>query len=409
MPILERAITVGELNEYVALLFKGDELLRGLQVVGEISGFKRHSSGHMYFSLKDENALVRCVMFKQSAYNLTFRPQDGMRVVLTGYASLYERDGQFQLYARSMEKAGEGELHKKFLLLKTRLEAEGYFDVSRKRNLPFLPKCVGVVTSGTGAAVQDIQKIMLDRFPNMHILICPVAVQGEKAAQEIANGIKRMNADGRADVLIVGRGGGSFEDLFAFSERVVADAIFESSIPIVSAVGHETDFSISDFVADKRAATPSEAATMVVPMHDALMHMLDEMNNRLSRAIKTGVDAKRERVRMLQNSAALHAVTHTLSSRRQLLNERQASLKRALEKRKYEAETKLKLLTGRLETLSPRAVLERGFALIEDGEGRAIGGVKNLKTGDSVRLTWMDGCASAHIDAVEETVYGEKS
>ncbi len=401
--ILQREpISVSKLNEYVSILLGRDPLLRNLRVIGEISGFKRHSSGHLYFSLKDEGSLVRCVMFRQSAQTLTFRPQDGMRVVLTGYASLYARDGQYQLYAQAMSEEGEGELYRKFLLLKTRLEAKGYFDPARKRPIPFLPRLVGVITSQTGAAVHDITEIIHTRFPNMPILLCPVAVQGAGAAQSIAEGIAAMNRDGQADVLIVGRGGGSLEDLWAFNELPVAEAIYHSEIPVISAVGHETDFSIADFVADVRAATPSAAAAMAVPEYDQLLQRLDQSVNRLGHALGRGVEAKKNKVKDLLNRGGVTGVPHKLSRYRQRLEQCNVLLAHNGLKRLENARGALMAGLGRLTALGPGAVLARGYSVVQDETGAVLKGVQALQPGMAVRLMMQGGRAHAKIESIEE-------
>ena len=289
-------LTVTQLNEYVAGLLQRDVLLRSLSVRGEVSGLKRHSSGHVYFTLKDGGALVRCVMFRQDAMQCGVAFSDGMEIVAQGHAALYARDGQYQFYVKTVTGEGEGELYRRFLMMKTRLQARGWFDEAHKKPIPALPHCVGIVTSQSGAAVRDVISVARRRFPAMNLLLCPVAVQGMGAAEEIAAGIRLMNRLKRADVLIVGRGGGSLEDLWAFNEETVAEAIYESEIPIVSAVGHETDFSIADFVADLRAPTPSAAAELCVPEYDMLLSTLDGMRETLLCAARTGLLRRRERV-----------------------------------------------------------------------------------------------------------------
>ncbi|MBR5947942.1 MAG: exodeoxyribonuclease VII large subunit, partial [Clostridia bacterium] len=250
----ETVFSVSNLNEYVCRLLENDIRLRSLKVSGELTGFKRHSSGHLYFSLKDENALIRCVMFRSNALKLSFEPKDGMQVVLSGSVSLYVKDGQYQFYATGMRPSGEGELYKQFLELRDKLSAEGLFD--RKRPIPFLPRCVGVATSETGAAFHDIRSVISRRFPTMRILLAPVQVQGMGAAQTIIDGISLLNEVDEVDVIIVGRGGGSYEDLSCFNDEALAMAVFMSKKPVISAVGHEIDFTICDFVSDLRAPTP---------------------------------------------------------------------------------------------------------------------------------------------------------
>ena len=401
--MLDRVLTVAQLNEYVNALIGGDPILRALKVQGELSGCKRHSSGHMYFSLKDENAVVRCVMFRSAAHTLRFQPQDGMRVVVDGYASLYTRDGQFQLYAQSMQKEGEGELYRRFLLLKTKLEAMGYFDPVRKRAIPLLPKCVGVVTSGTGAALQDILQIIRRRYPRMDIEVCPVLVQGIGAAEDIAAGIRYMNARSKASVLIVGRGGGSMEDLWAFNEPVVATAIYESRIPVVSAVGHETDFSIADFTADLRAPTPSAAAELCVPQYAALLQRADELASELPHALKRNIAVKRERLYLLLHARGFSAVGHSASLHRQILENSMERLRTAAAVQAQRKRTDMQGLLQRLAALSPDAVLERGYAIVfNDDEGHLATSVSALSRDTAVTLRMHDGAATARIEGIQK-------
>ena len=264
-------VSVTQLNEYVRRTLASDPMLRGLSLRGEISNFKRHTSGHLYFSLKDENARIACVMFRQHAFGLRMQPRDGMRVVLDGAVSLYAQGGQYQFYAESMRPDGVGDLYLRFEQLKAELEREGLFDPSLKKPLPLLPRTVGVVTSPTGAAVRDIVSVSSRRNPGVHLLLCPASVQGDSAAGEIVRAIKTLDRLPEVDVIIVGRGGGSIEELWAFNEEAVARAIFACRTPVVSAVGHETDFTIADFVADLRAPTPSAAAERAVPVRDDLL------------------------------------------------------------------------------------------------------------------------------------------
>lgn len=394
------SITVSELNEYVGSLISRDPVLRNLRVKGEISGFKRHTSGHLYFSLKDQSGLVRCVMFRQAAQQLSFRPQDGMQVVLIGYAALYTRDGQFQLYAQSLEQEGEGDLYKQFLLLKTKLEAKGYFDVSRKRPIPQLPRCVGIVTSGTGAALQDILQIIRRRYPTMDIVYCPVAVQGQGAAQEIAAGIRQINWDGRADVMIVGRGGGSMEDLWAFNEIPVATAIFKSQIPVISAVGHETDFTIADFTADLRAPTPSAAAELCVPEYAQLSQQTDALLYRLSRSLQHGVVQKRQRTSMLLQSKGFSNVSHMLCIKRQTLITGQQAMLRACQARLASSQSSLHTYLGRLEALGPKSVLRRGYALVQRKGGQPVDHANGLSPQEQIILRMQDGQVFAQVEDV---------
>lgn len=402
---MEQALTpvfrVSELNEYVALLLSTDANLSELRVTGEISGFKRHSSGHLYFSLKDENALVRCVMFRQQAMRLNFQPQDGMQVTFYGRASLYEKDGSFQLYANYLKKSGEGELYLRFLALKKELEERGWFSEERKRPIPFLPRRVGVVTSETGAAVQDIINIIHRRFERMPIVLAGVRVQGAGAAEEIARAIRRMNERNAADVLIVGRGGGSMEDLWAFNEPVVAEAIVNSRIPVISAVGHETDFTIADFAADLRAPTPSAAAELCVPEMDACYEGVHMLQERMYRALNARVEKIRSAVRLFASAKAFRLLENRLLSERQTLDRQRERAQRGAMDQILAARTQLMQMKAKLMALDPNAVLERGYAIITDERNAALSGIAGMQPGDRVQICMRDGMAKAAIEQTE--------
>lgn len=393
---------VSELNEYVSLVLAGDPNLSDLRVTGEISGFKRHSSGHLYFSLKDEGALVKCVMFRQQAMRLTFQPQDGMRVLLYGRASLYEKDGSFQLYANYLKKSGEGELYLRFLKLKKELEERGWFEKARKRQIPFLPRKVGVVTSGTGAAVQDIFNIIQRRFARMPIVLYSVRVQGAGAAEEIAKAIREMNRNKAADVLIVGRGGGSMEDLWAFNELAVAEAIVESEIPVVSAVGHETDFTIADFVADLRAPTPSAAAELCVPEMDACYEALQLQSERMRRALNARMEHLRANVKLFASAKAFRMLENRLMNERLSLDLARERAFRGARETLSLARAALSQARVQLTALDPSAVLERGYAIMTDASGQAIGSVSAIAVGDAVNIRLRDGTAGAHIEKISK-------
>ena len=391
---------VSELNEYVSLVLSGDPNLSDLRVSGEISGFKRHSSGHLYFSLKDESALVRCVMFRQQAMRLNFQPQDGMQVLLYGRASLYEKDGSFQLYANYLKKSGEGELYLKFLKLKKELEERGWFDEARKRQIPFLPRKVGVVTSGTGAALQDILNIIQRRFPRMPVVVASVRVQGAGAAEEIAKAIHQLNKANAADVLIVGRGGGSMEDLWAFNEPEVAEAIFHSEIPVISAVGHETDFTIADFVADLRAPTPSAAAELAVPEMSACYEAVSLQHERMNRALQNRLERMRSAVKLFASAKAFRLLEHKLLSERQSLDALRETALRATRERLTHSRAELSRMAAQLRALDPSAVLERGYAIITDAAGQTLVGVSAMQSGERVSIRMQDGLAEARIEEV---------
>ena len=402
---MEQALTpvfrVSELNEYVALLLSTDANLSELRVTGEISGFKRHFSGHLYFSLKDENALVRCVMFRQQAMRLNFQPQDGMQVTFYGRASLYEKDGSFQLYANYLKKSGEGELYLRFLALKKELEERGWFSEERKRPIPFLPRRVGVVTSETGAAVQDIINIIHRRFERMPIVLAGVRVQGAGAAEEIARAIRRMNERNAADVLIVGRGGGSMEDLWAFNEPVVAEAIVNSRIPVISAVGHEIDFTIADFAADLRAPTPSAAAELCVPEMDACYEGVHMLQERMYRALNARVEKIRSAVRLFASAKAFRLLENRLLSERQTLDRQRERAQRGAMDQILAARTQLMQMKAKLMALDPNAVLERGYAIITNEQNTALSGIAGMQPGDRVHICMRDGMAKAAIEQTE--------
>lgn len=392
-------LSVTQLNDYVSSLIGNDALLRDIAIRGEISGFKRHSSGHLYFSLKDEKSLVRCVMFRQNAMSLDMRPADGMSVTAHGYASLFTRDGQFQFYVRSMEREGEGELYGRFLALKERLDAMGLFDVSHKRELPRLPRAIGVVTSRTGAVFQDILNVTRRRFPSMNVTLCPARVQGEGAAEDIARGIRQLDESGACDVMIVGRGGGSMEDLWAFNEEAVAMAIYSCSIPVVSAVGHETDFTIADFTADLRAPTPSAAAELCVPEYEAECAMLGELEDKLSRRVHTALQNEKARLDSLEKRAALSSPKNLIAARRSALTAAEAAMTAACGAGLMGEKARLDTLTAKLDSLSPERTLERGYALVKTPRG-AAGSIGELERGERAELIMHGGEAEITIDDI---------
>jgi len=334
---------------------------------------------------------------------LNFQPQDGMQVLLYGRASLYEKDGSFQLYANYLKKSGEGELYLRFLALKKELEERGWFDEERKRPIPFLPRKVGVVTSGTGAAVQDIMQIIQRRFPRMPIVLASVRVQGDGAAEEIAKAIRAMNKKNAADVLIVGRGGGSMEDLWAFNEPIVAEAIVQSKIPVISAVGHETDFTIADFAADLRAPTPSAAAELAVPEMDACYEGVRQYSERMKRALRAKVDQMHANVRLFASAKAFRLLENRLRSERQTLEVLRERNYRGAKDKLADARFNLAQMRAQLVALDPSAVLQRGYAILTDGGGIPLNGVSRVKKGDSVGIIMRDGKADATIERVHLT------
>ncbi|MBQ3652193.1 MAG: exodeoxyribonuclease VII large subunit, partial [Clostridia bacterium] len=331
MTELKPVFTVSELNEYVDLMLTHDPYLGELTVTGEISAFKRHTSGHLYFTLKDDAASVRCVMFRPNALRLNFFPKDGMSVRIEGRAGLFSRDGSFQVYAERMEKTGDGALYQKFLALREELRQRGWFEESLKKPIPFLPRAVGVVTSGTGAAIEDIRNVISRRFPNMPILLYPVSVQGEKAAGEIAAAIRKADEEQRCDVLIVGRGGGSLEDLWAFNEEIVVAAVHACSLPVISAVGHEIDFSLTDFASDLRAPTPSAAAELAVPEYATLSDRLAQDWDRLRSALLNGIARKKDRLELIVHRRGGMLAEQRLQQEQQRLDQCQEALEEGIE------------------------------------------------------------------------------
>ena len=399
MPQSDRlTLSVSQLNGYVRSLLQADSLLRGLCVRGEISGFKRHVSGHLYFSLKDEGGLVRCVMFRQNAMRLPFVPRDGMRVLLTGYVSLYEAQGQYQFYGEGMERDGVGELWLRFERDRARLQAEGLFDPEKKRPLPRAPRCIGVATSPSGAVIRDIVRVAHRRNPAVDILLCPCRVQGEGAAASIAQAVQTLGAQA-VDAVIVGRGGGSMEDLWAFNEEAVVRAVRACPVPVVSAVGHETDFTLCDFAADARAATPSNAAELLVPdVRDALQR-LDGLRETL-RARTLRAIAEREgrlsrlaaRVQPAQALSDLAGREKELGALRQRLG---AQARAALAAR----EADFGRAQARLAALDPQAVLRRGYAAVRRGR-EPILRAGQVRPEDELFLRFAGGCVSARALAV---------
>mgnify|MGYP004598261037 CR=1 FL=1 len=399
-------ITVSELNEYVRVSLAGDPLLRCIRVTGEISGYKQHISGHRYFSLKDEKARIQCVMFRQNAQSLLFQPRDGMRVTITGAVSLFVRDGAYQLYAETMEQQGAGNLFQQFEALKQKLMAEGLFDPARKRELPFRPTVIGVATSKTGAAVRDIIRVAKRRDPGVGIVVAPCSVQGERAADEIVKSIRLLNRQGQAQVLLVGRGGGSMEDLWPFNEEKVARAIAESRIPVISCVGHETDFTIADFVADVRAATPSMAAEMAVPVRAELENACQALTRRLLRSLESGQRLRRLRLEKCMASAALAAPARLTAGPREKTALSEKRLREAMAKRLSTESARLSELNRTLRAVSPQAVLDRGYAAVKKG-GRYVSRAEQLRSRDQIELILSDGVRRAQV--LEEEEHGGKN
>lgn len=390
------AVTVTQLNKYLKDRFDEDENLNAILVKGEISNFKNHYTGHLYFTLKDENSLIKCIMFKSYAEKLAFKPKDGMKVMVFGSVSVFERDGVYQIYVKSMFEDGMGDLHEQFEQLKAKLEKEGLFDESHKKPIPLYPKIVGVLTSQTGAVIRDIINVSTRRNPNVYIRLLPVPVQGPGAAEKIAEKIRIMNEQKLADVIIVGRGGGSLEDLWPFNEEIVARAIYESELPIISAVGHETDFTIADFVADLRAPTPSAAAELAVPDVYELKQKINNYQNRYRIALKKKIELMRLRYEKCIKSRVFTDPTRKIKDQYIILDnyiKRMETITKNIQKDK---KTKFIELASKLDTLSPLKTLTRGYSLTEK-DNQIIKSVNQLKENDEIKIRFYDGETKAKV------------
>ncbi len=400
---------VTALNQYVKGLLDRDRLLAGVYVRGEISNYKKYPSGHHYFSLKDAESSIRCVLFKGNAASLRFRPENGMKVVVSGRVSVYPRDGAYQLYCQRMIPDGVGELALAFEQLKNRLAGEGLFDQSRKKPLPPFPKRIALVTSPAGAAVRDMIRILGARWPMTEVLVVPVRVQGEEAAGEIASALDFVNALKLADLIITGRGGGSMEDLWAFNEEVVARAIVRSRIPVISAVGHEPDVTISDFAADRRASTPSNAAELAVPDQEELRETLDHLYNRLDRAVDRRLQARRERLARLSGSPFLRSPLGAIEQKRLTLDLYRQRMDRALDRRTGGCRETMGRLAASLDALSPFRVMGRGYAIPYTQAGTVLTSVRQAETGDPLELRVSDGRVLCRIEGKEKKQWRKKS
>lgn len=399
--------SVSALNRFIKNMFSREYALSVVFVKGEISNCKYHSSGHIYFTLKDSSSAMACVMFAGDRRGLEFRLADGQEVIVGGSVSVYERDGKYQLYAKKIVLAGEGALYEKYEHLKKKLEAAGYFDPECKKTIPRYVKRVGIVTAQTGAAIQDIIHVSNRRNPYVQLILCPAQVQGEGAAKSVANGIRRLDQLG-VDVIIVGRGGGSIEDLWAFNEMETAEAIFMCETPIISAVGHETDTTIADYVADMRAPTPSAAAELAVYDVQQLLHMQSVAKERMVRNIWDRIGMAKEQMQNYERRILLHSPSNQIVQKRQYLADLEdkliADMNRTLQDRKY----RLSILAGKLDGMSPLKRLEAGFAYVADKKGRMVDHVAKVKTGDEVTITLADGTIHAKVESVSQMKGKEK-
>ncbi len=393
----EEPITVSALNEYIKALLEGTPFLRRVYLRGEISNFKNHATGHLYFSLKDEGGIVRAVMFRGNAQRLAFVPENGMKVLVRGSVSLFVRVGSYQIYISEMEPDGVGALYLAFERLKKKLAAEGLFDDSRKRPLPKIPSRIGVITSPTGAAVRDIINILGRRFPYAEVLLYPSLVQGPDAPPQLIAGVRHFNKAASVDVIILGRGGGSMEDLWAFNDETLAREIAASRIPVISAVGHETDFTISDFVADRRAPTPSAAAELAVPDTGELMRKFNNITQYTEQLLGRRLERARSAVSELASRRPLSDPEFLVTERRMLLSYVSDRLTSTLETSLLSLRGRFAESAGKLEAMSPLAILGRGYSVATNASGEALRTVEGLAEGDAVTLRLVDGEADATI------------
>lgn len=400
MEVSPEILTVADLNKYIKEKIDNDERLNNVLIKGEISNFKNHYTGHMYFTLKDEKSLIKCVMFKTYTAHLSFMPKDGMKVVILGSVSVFERDGVYQIYAKAMKQDGLGSLYEAYEKLKLKLEDEGLFDASHKVKIPYMPKTIGVLTASTGAVIRDIINVSTRRNPNVHIRLYPVPVQGPTAAEQIVNGIKFMNENKLADVLIVGRGGGSLEDLWPFNEEIVARAIYESEIPIISAVGHETDFTIADFVADLRAPTPSAAAELAVQKIDDVKELLSNYQNRNKLALKKKLQLMRLEYEKCMTKQVFTNPLQKINEQYMVLDMKVKKLQNSISNKIKEEKTKYVKSVAKLDALSPLKTLARGYSIVSldnEKDKDVIISAKQLKRDDKINVKFADGDVKAII------------
>ena len=390
-------ISVSDLNSYIKDKIGNDEFLNNVYIRGEISNFKHHYTGHMYFTLKDNNSLIKCIMFKTYTNNLTFIPKDGMKVLILGTVSVFERDGVYQIYCKGMEEDGVGDVHAKYEELKRKLEAEGLFDKKYKKPIPFMPKVIGVLTSQTGAVIRDIINVSTRRNPNVYIKLLPVPVQGEGAGEKIAKAIKLMNSEKLADVIILARGGGSLEDLWPFNEEVVARAIFESELPVISSVGHETDFTIADFVADLRAPTPSAAAELAVANTADIKEGLKKYNNRLCIALNKKLELMKLQYEKIMTSKAFREPYQKIEDAKlKLQNDVKLIYDKVFDKY-TKSNNSFTNIISKLDSLSPLKTLSRGYSLVQKN-GKIVKSKNELIKGDIINIRLEDGEKSAIVE-----------
>lgn len=396
-------LSVSQLNRYIKMNFDADENLANIFISGEISNFTNHyRTGHLYFTLKDDSAAVRAVMFNSSAKRLKFMPEDGMKVIARGRVSVYEASGQYQLYVDDMQPDGVGALNLAYEQLKEKLQKEGLFSELHKKPLPPYPEKVGVITSPTGAAVRDIINVLGRRFPYAEIVFCPVLVQGEGAHLQLTNAVNLFNSERAADVIIIGRGGGSIEDLWEFNDEGLARAVYNSEIPVISAVGHETDFTICDFVADMRAPTPSAAAELAVPDANELQYALSALKNRMFLNVSSGIADRRSRLEYLTSKGALKSPDEMLSNRSQRLDTAFSKMLSSYENRISGKKVEFISAATALSKLDPMSVLMRGFAFVSDKSGKNVFSSQSLAKGDKINVRFHDGSAVCEVKEITQ-------
>ncbi len=396
MGYMPEAVTVTALNQYISALMTNDDILSGIAVRGEISNCKPHPSGHLYFSLKDDGGVLRCVAFRSSASRLNFVPSDGMKVIATGYVNVYQPTGQYQLYVRSMMPDGQGDLYAAFEKLKAKLAGEGLFDEGRKKPIPKFPRTIGVVTSSSGAAVEDIINITTRRYPLAKLILYPVLVQGADAPADLIRAVRYFDAH-PTDVLIIGRGGGSMEDLWCFNDEELARTISACRVPVISAVGHETDFTICDFVADLRAPTPSAAAELAVPDKRELYERVLAFRQKAISALRARAQLVKTRLARYAESSVMQYPERLLTPYMTALATADERLRGAIGQRLDGAKHSLSLVAEKLHGLSPLAVLSRGYGAVSDENGRTVTRAGDLRAGDRVQIRFTDGSADAQI------------
>lgn len=396
-------LSVSQLNRYIKMNFDADENLVNIFISGEISNFTNHyRTGHLYFTLKDDSAAVRAVMFNSSAKRLKFMPEDGMKVIARGRVSVYEASGQYQLYVDDMQPDGVGALNLAYEQLKEKLQKEGLFSELHKKPLPPYPEKVGVITSPTGAAVRDIINVLGRRFPYAEIVFCPVLVQGEGAHLQLTDAVNLFNSERAADVIIIGRGGGSIEDLWEFNDEGLARAVYNSEIPVISAVGHETDFTICDFVADMRAPTPSAAAELAVPDANELQYALSALKNRMFLNVSSGIADRRSRLEYLTSKGALKSPDEMLSNRSQRLDTAFSKMLSSYENRIGGKKVEFISAATALSKLDPMSVLMRGFAFVSDKNGKNVYSTQALAKGDKINVRFHDGSAVCEVKEITQ-------